>query len=30
MACNKIRTYKDANGKAYGYTIGVDVMKGEF
>jgi photosystem II stability/assembly factor-like uncharacterized protein len=30
MACNKIRIYKDANGKAYGYAIGVDVMKGEF
>ena len=30
MACNKIRIYKDANGKIYGYSIGVDVMKGEF
>jgi photosystem II stability/assembly factor-like uncharacterized protein/dienelactone hydrolase len=30
MACNKIRIYKDANGKIYGYAIGVDVMKGEF
>lgn len=30
MACNKIRIYKDANGKVYGYAIGVDVMKGEF
>jgi photosystem II stability/assembly factor-like uncharacterized protein len=30
MACNKIRIYKDANGKTYGYSIGVDVMKGEF
>jgi len=30
MACNKIRIYKDANGKAYGYSIGVDVLKGEF
>ncbi len=30
MACNKIRIYKDANGKTYGYAIGVDVMKGEF
>lgn len=30
MACNKIRMYKDANGKIYGYAIGVDVMKGEF
>ena len=29
-ACNKIRIYKDANGKVYGYAIGVDVMKGEF
>jgi photosystem II stability/assembly factor-like uncharacterized protein/dienelactone hydrolase len=27
MACNKIRIYKDANGKVYGYAIGVDVMK---
>jgi photosystem II stability/assembly factor-like uncharacterized protein len=30
MACNKIRIYKDANGKIYGYAIGVDVMKGTF
>jgi hypothetical protein len=30
MACNKIRMYKDANGKIYGYAIGVDVMKYEF
>jgi hypothetical protein len=30
MACNKIRIYKDPNGKTYGYSIGVDVMKGEF
>jgi photosystem II stability/assembly factor-like uncharacterized protein/dienelactone hydrolase len=30
MACNKIRIYKNANGKVYGYAIGVDVMKGEF
>jgi len=30
MACNKIRLYKDANGKIYGYAIGVDVMKGDF
>lgn len=29
-ACNKIRIYKDANGKVYGYAIGVDVMKGYF
>jgi len=27
MACNKIRIYKDANGKVYGYAIGVDVFK---
>jgi hypothetical protein len=27
MACNKIRIYKDANGKIYGYPIGVDVLK---
>jgi len=26
-ACNKIRIYKDANGKIYGYAIGVDVFK---
>ena len=30
MACNKIRIYKDANGKIYGYAIGVDVLKGTF
>ena len=30
MACNKIRIYKDANGKTYGYAIGVNVLKGEF
>jgi photosystem II stability/assembly factor-like uncharacterized protein/dienelactone hydrolase len=30
MACNKIRIYRDANGKIYGYAIGVDVLKGEF
>jgi len=30
MACNKIRIYKDANGKIYGYAIGVDVFKGTF
>ena len=30
MACNKIRIYKDANVKTYGYAIGVDVLKGEF
>jgi photosystem II stability/assembly factor-like uncharacterized protein len=29
-ACNKIRIYKDANGKVYGYSIGVDVLKGVF
>ena len=29
-ACNKIRIYKDANGKVYGYAIGVEVMKGIF
>jgi photosystem II stability/assembly factor-like uncharacterized protein/dienelactone hydrolase len=29
-ACNKIRIYKDANGKIYGYAIGVEVMKGIF
>jgi photosystem II stability/assembly factor-like uncharacterized protein len=29
-ACNKIRIYKDAKGKIYGYAIGVDVMKGIF
>lgn len=27
MACNKIRIYRDANGKVYGYAIGVDVLK---
>jgi photosystem II stability/assembly factor-like uncharacterized protein/dienelactone hydrolase len=26
-ACNKIRIYRDANGKVYGYAIGVDVFK---
>jgi photosystem II stability/assembly factor-like uncharacterized protein/dienelactone hydrolase len=26
-ACNKIRIYKDTNGKLYGYAIGVDVFK---
>jgi photosystem II stability/assembly factor-like uncharacterized protein len=26
-ACNKIRIYKDANGKIYGYAIGLDVFK---
>jgi hypothetical protein len=30
MACNKIRIYKDANGKAYGLAIGVDVLKADF
>ncbi len=30
MACNKIRIYKDGNGKIYGYAIGVDVFKGVF
>jgi photosystem II stability/assembly factor-like uncharacterized protein len=30
MACNKIRIYRDSNGKIYGYAIGVDVMKGKF
>jgi len=29
-ACNKIRIYKDSEGKSYGYAIGVDVMKGVF
>jgi photosystem II stability/assembly factor-like uncharacterized protein/pimeloyl-ACP methyl ester carboxylesterase len=29
-ACNKIRIYKNANGKVYGYAIGVDVFKGKF
>jgi photosystem II stability/assembly factor-like uncharacterized protein/pimeloyl-ACP methyl ester carboxylesterase len=27
MACNKIRIYRDALDKVYGYCIGVDVMK---
>ena len=27
MACNKIRIYKDANRKVYGYAIGVDVFR---
>jgi photosystem II stability/assembly factor-like uncharacterized protein len=27
MACNKIRIYRDPNGKIYGYAIGVEVMK---
>ena len=26
-ACNKMRIYKDTNGKVYGYAIGVDVFK---
>lgn len=26
-ACNKIRIHKDANGKTYGYAIGVNVFK---
>jgi len=26
-ACNKIRIYKDENGEAYGYAIGVNVFK---
>ena len=30
MACNKIRIYKGKNGKAYGYAIGVDVLRGDF
>ena len=30
VACNKIRIYKDPNGKVYGYAIGVDVLKGIF
>jgi hypothetical protein len=30
MACNKIRIYKDANGKVYAYAIGVNVLKGKF
>jgi hypothetical protein len=30
MACNKIKIHKDANGKFYGYAIGVDVLKGKF
>ena len=28
LATNEI--YKDANGKTYGYAIGVDVLKGKF
>jgi photosystem II stability/assembly factor-like uncharacterized protein len=27
MACNKIRIYKNADGKVYGYAIGVNVFK---
>jgi hypothetical protein len=27
MACNKIRVYKDDNGKVYEYAIGVNVLK---
>jgi photosystem II stability/assembly factor-like uncharacterized protein len=27
MACNKIRIYKNVEGKAYGYAIGVNVFK---
>jgi photosystem II stability/assembly factor-like uncharacterized protein/pimeloyl-ACP methyl ester carboxylesterase len=27
MACNKIRIYRDASGKIYGYAIGVDVFR---
>ena len=30
MACNKIRFYKDNQGKTYGYAIGVNVLKYEF
>jgi photosystem II stability/assembly factor-like uncharacterized protein/pimeloyl-ACP methyl ester carboxylesterase len=26
-ACNKIRFYRDSEGKVYGYSIGVDVLK---
>ncbi|MFN5307507.1 MAG: WD40/YVTN/BNR-like repeat-containing protein [Bacteroidota bacterium] len=29
-ACNKIRIYRNASGKPYGYAIGVDVLKGNF
>ncbi|MCU0423090.1 MAG: hypothetical protein MUC81_09790 [Bacteroidia bacterium] len=29
-ACNKIRLYKNVNGKVYGYSIGVEVFKGSF
>jgi hypothetical protein len=29
-ACNKIRIYRYASGKPYGYAIGVDVLKGNF
>jgi photosystem II stability/assembly factor-like uncharacterized protein len=29
-ACNKIRIYKTSDGRAYGYAIGVDVLKGTF
>lgn len=29
-ACNKIRIYKDENGKFYGYAIGVEVLRGDF
>ncbi len=29
-ACNKIRIYRNAAGKFYGYAIGVDVLKAEF
>jgi hypothetical protein len=29
-ACNKIRIYTGANGKKYGYAIGVDVLKAAF
>gem|GEM_PF-6989024 len=29
-ACNKIRIYRNAAGKLYGYAIGVDVLKAEF
>ena len=29
-ACNKIRIYKNKEGKAYGYSIGVDLFKAEF
>ena len=30
MACNKIRFYKDSQGKTYGYAIGVNVLKYQF